>query len=306
MITVIGETIIDFVPAGGRSFEAYPGGSPLNVAVGLARLGRPTALMARLAEDAFGRILRQHAETNGVDLSASPSATEPATLAVVTLDDAGHANYDFYRNGTADWQWTDTELAALPARTEILHTGSLAAWTTPGADRIADLVERVRDRVLVCFDPNVRPRLLGSPERVRPLIERSVAAAHVVKASDEDVAWLYPRDSVAEVARRWAAAGPDLVVVTRGDAGVYTTTRGGLVVERPAIPIRLVDTVGAGDAFTAGLLDAISVEGTVSGIPADRLAAIVDRAGLVAALTCERPGADPPTAAEVAAATARI
>jgi len=120
--------------------------------------------MARLAEDAFGRILRQHAETNGVDLSASPSATEPATLAVVTLDDAGHANYDFYRNGTADWQWTDTELAALPAGTEILHTGSLAAWTTPGADRIADLVERY---VIGCWSASTeRPaRLLGSPER---------------------------------------------------------------------------------------------------------------------------------------------
>lgn len=301
MITVIGETLIDLVHTRDRSFEALPGGSPLNVAVGLARLDQPAALMARLADDAFGRILREHAKSNGVDLSAAVDAHERATLAVVTLDEVGRATYDFYSAGTADWQWTDAELAGLPAGTGILHTGSLAAWTEPGADRIAALVEKVRGDVLISYDPNVRPKLLGRPERTRPLVERSVAAAHVVKASDDDVRWLYPDESVEDAARRWLAAGPELVVITRGAAGASAFTRAGIDISRPGIPIRLVDTVGAGDAFSAGLLDAIATRGLgrpdrLAGIAERQLAEILDRAILAAAITCERAGADPPSA----------
>lgn len=301
MITVIGETIIDLVHTGGKSFEAHPGGSPLNVAVGLARLDRPTAMMARLSGDAFGRILRDHAESNGVDLAAAVDATQPATLAVVTLDEAGRATYDFYLEGTADWQWTDAELAAIPADTEILHTGSLAAWTEPGADRIAALVEKIRAGVLISYDPNMRPKLLGTPDRVRPLADRSVAAAHLVKASDEDVQWLYPGESIDDVVQRWLAAGPDLVVITRGAAGASAFTRTGIDVTRPGIPIQMVDTVGAGDAFTAGMLDAVTARGlgrpaALAAITEPRLIEILDHAILAAAITCERPGADPPTA----------
>lgn len=301
MITVIGETIIDLVHTGGRSFEAHPGGSPLNVAVGLARLDRPTAMMARLSGDAFGRILRNHAESNRVDLSPAVDAPETATLAVVTLDEAGRATYDFYWDGTADWQWTDAELAALPADTAILHTGSLAAWTQPGADRIAALVEKIRGSVLISYDPNMRPKLLGTPEKVRSLAERSVAAAHVVKASDEDVQWLYPDESIDDVVRRWLSAGPDVVVITRGAAGASAFTKTGLEISRPGIAIQMVDTVGAGDAFTAGMLDAVAARGlgspeTIAGITGRQLTEILDYAILAAAITCERPGADPPTA----------
>jgi fructokinase len=312
VITIIGEAIIDLVHTEGKAFvrsepasgailfAAHPGGSPLNVAVGLARLDRPTAMMARFAGDAFGRILRNHAESNDVDVSAAVPAAEHATLAVVTLDGEGRATYDFYWDGTADWQWTDAELAALPAGTEILHTGSLAAWTEPGADRIAALMERMRTDVLVSYDPNVRPKLLGTPEKVRPMVARSVAAAHVVKASDDDVRWLYPDEQIDDVARRWVAAGPELVVITRGAAGASAFTKTGLEISRPGIPIQLVDTVGAGDAFTAGLLDGLASggfcrPGALAGISGSRLAEIIDRAILAAAITCERPGADPPT-----------
>jgi fructokinase len=300
VITVIGEAIIDLVHTGGKSFEAHPGGSPLNVAVGLARLDRPTAMMARLSGDAFGRILRNHAESNRVDLSSAVDAPETATLAVVTLDEAGRATYDFYWDGTADWQWTDAELAALPADTGILHTGSLAAWTQPGADRIAALVEKIRGSVLISYDPNMRPKLLGTPEKVRSLAERSVAAAHVVKASDEDVQWLYPDESIEDVVRRWLTAGPDVVVITRGADGASAFTKTGLAISRPGIAIQMVDTVGAGDAFTAGMLDAVAARGlgrpaAITGITERQLIEILDHAILAAAITCERAGADPPT-----------
>ncbi len=311
MITVVGEALIDLVGAEGSRFDAHPGGSPLNVAVGLARLGQPTTMMARLADDAFGRILRKHATDNGVDLSAAPVAAEPTTLAVVSLDALGRASYDFYVQGTADWQWTDAELAAVPAATQILHTGSLAAWTDPGQERIAALVARLRDSTLISYDPNIRPRLLGSPELARPMVERSVAAAHVVKTSDEDLAWLYGDSPVADVAARLLASGPELVIVTRGGDGVFAMTRAGCVVQRPSVPISIVDTVGAGDAFSAGLLAGLrerklTQPGALATVDAASLTAILDTAGLAAALTCERAGAKPPTRAELDAARDRL
>jgi fructokinase len=311
VITVVGEALIDLVGAEGSRFDAHPGGSPLNVAIGLARLGQPATMMARLANDAFGRILRRHATDNGVDLSAAPVAAEPTTLAVVTLDSVGRASYDFYNQGTADWQWTDAELAAAPAETDVLHTGSIAAWTDPGQEHIAALVSQRRESTLISYDPNIRPRLLDSRDRARTLVERSVAAAHVVKASDEDVAWLYGDASICEVARRWLATGPELVVVTRGGDGVFAVTRDGGVVQRPTVPVDLVDTVGAGDAFSAGMLAGIRERklarpGALAGVDAATLAAILDEAGLAATLTCERPGANPPTAAELEAARDRL
>ena len=161
--------------------------------------------MARLSGDTFGRVLRRHAERNRVDLRASAAATEPTTLAVVSLDEEGRASYDFYLDATADWQWSAEELARLPDQTTILHTGSLASWTPPGGDLIATLVRRVRaaGEIVLSYDPNVRPRLLGAPERGQALVERNVAAAHVVKASDEDLRWLYPDKWPATVAADW-------------------------------------------------------------------------------------------------------
>ncbi|HEX3812387.1 MAG TPA: carbohydrate kinase [Mycobacteriales bacterium] len=311
MITVVGEALIDLVNVEGRRFDALPGGSPLNTAVGIRRLGEPTAVMVRLGRDAFGRMLRRHAEASGLDLRAAAPADEPTTLAVVTVDEVGHADYDFYVEGTADWQWTDAELAALPEQTAILHTGSLASWIAPGEGAIAALVDRVRADVLISYDPNIRPRLLGTPAQARPLIERSVAAAHVVKASEEDIGWLYPDRTPPQVAADWSASGPDLVVITLGGDGMIAQTAGGLRVRRAAVPITLADTMGAGDAFTAGLLTALTRRqldhpGAAADLTAERLAEILDEAGLVAALTCERPGADPPTAEEFAAARHRL
>jgi fructokinase len=305
VLTVIGEALIDLLPDGAPGgYRARPGGSPFNVAIGLARLGHRTALMARLADNAFGRLLRGYAAAEGIDLGHAPRAAEPTTLAVVSLDDAAQATYDFYLTATADWQWTAAEAADLPGDTSVLHLGSLASWTAPGHDRIHAAAAGLRRRgdVLISYDPNVRPALLGDPAAARPLIELCVA--HVVKASREDLGWLYPGAEASQVAQHWLGLGPLLVVVTDGPHGAHLFRRHSAPVHRPGLEIRLVDTVGAGDAFTAGLLGALVrrdlyAPEQLRQCPPGPLAAALDDAILVSALTCERAGADPPTAAEL-------
>lgn len=304
MLTVIGEALVDLVDSGDqRTFTAHLSGSPLNVAVGLARLGRPTQFLARFSQDTFGRRLREFAERNGVGLAGAVDATEPSTLAVVNLDEHRKARYDFYIQGSADWQWRPDELV-VPEGTAILHAGSNASWTPPGAEHVLATLRRTRPTALVSYDPNVRPAVLGTPARARPLIEARVAAAHLVKASDDDTSWLYPGEQPADTARRWRDLGAAAVVITLGANGAVAYRRGADPLERPAREVRLVDTIGAGDAFTSGLLDALARAGVhdPASLAAADLGAALDEAILVAGLTCERPGADPPSAAEVARA----
>jgi fructokinase len=306
-VSVIGEALIDLVPGDGPAqFLARPGGSPLNVAVGLARLGRPTSLLARLADTEFGRLLRRHAEDEGIDLSHAVAASQPATLAVVSLDEKARASYDFYLEGGADWQWTSAELRDLPAGTEVLHFGSLAAWTPPGDAAVLDLAARTKQagRVLVSYDPNVRPSLFPEASSAHITIEAAVAVAHVVKASREDIDWLYPGAGASAVARRWTALGVLLVVITDGADGAHAFTADGADLTRPGRRINLVDTVGAGDAFTSGLLNGLVRRGLhhldgLGALDAAQLSAVLDEAITVSAITCERVGADPPRAADL-------
>jgi fructokinase len=309
MVCVIGEALIDLVmdpatasSAGPKGYLAHPGGSPFNVAVGLARLGQPTQLLGRLSGDAFGRQLRAHAEANGVDLGYAVDAAEPSTLAVVSLDADRNATYDFYRTGTADWQWSAAELDRMPAGTEWLHTGSLASWIEPGAAVIAAQLRRRRAEqpVVVSYDPNIRPALLTDHGAALAQVEAMVGLADVVKASAEDLDWLYPGQDADRVLRRWRELGPTVLVMTDGGRGARFLDADGEVATVPSRPVAVVDTVGAGDAFMAGLINALIGSGFSAGsaVPAG----VVDEAILVAALTCARAGANPPTAAELAAA----
>jgi fructokinase len=302
--TVIGEALIDMVQLmAPGDYRAHPGGSPFNVAIGLARLGHRTSLMARLADNAFGRMLRAHATAERVDLTRSPRATEPTTLAVVSMDPQGRARYDFYLDGTADWQWTEAETARIPTDTAVLHFGSVASWTSPGGEHIHTAAERLRAEgtALISYDPNIRPALLGEAERGRHAVERSVGVAHVVKASREDAEWLYPGTPIERIAARWLELGALLVVITDGPDGAHVFPAGAEPFSRPGRKVAVVDTVGAGDAFTAGLLGALLRRGLhtprrLAAVESAVLAAAVDDAVLVSALTCERMGADPPTA----------
>jgi fructokinase len=313
-VTVIGEAVIDLLPAGPpRTFQAVPGGSPYNVAVGLARLGHHATLMARLGEGAFGRILRDHALAEGIDLHAAARAAEPSTLAVVSLDASARASYDFYLDGTADWQWTAEETGQAPGGTAVFHFGSIASWTPPGDAAIHELAGQMRSRgdVLVSYDPNVRPGLLLDHRHGQRVVERALELAHLAKASTDDVAWLYPGRPLEEVARQWLGQGVTVVVITSSADGAYAYTAQGWSVRRPALDIAVVDTVGAGDSFTAGLIGSLIRRGQHSPAElarcrADQVSGALDDAILVASLNCERRGNDPPTAADVTAARTRL
>jgi len=309
-VCVIGEALVDLVYQAGESggtdrYLAHPGGSPFNVAIGLARLGQPARLMARLSNDAFGRQLRGHALANGVDLSLAVSAAEQATLAVVGLDAARNASYDFYRTGTADWQWTDAELARIPTDTDWVHAGSLASWIDPGALAIERRLAELAGSTVVSYDPNIRPALLGDQAAAVARIERLVALSRVVKASAEDLAWLYPGRDLADLLRQWQALGPAVVVATDGGRGAWVIGSDREPFLLPSRPVTVVDTVGAGDAFMAGLIDALARSGLVAGDSrpsGEQLRPAVEQAALVAALTVARAGANPPTVAELAQA----
>ena len=226
-IAVLGEALIDLVETGDDDPRlARPGGSPYNVAIGLARLGQPAAFVGRLSRDPLGTVLRRHAERSGVDLSLAVDAPEATTIALVELAD-GVANYRFGVEGTADFRWSDAELAAVQDRLAALHFGSLASWLPPGDAAVARLVAARRERTLVSFDPNVRPHLQPDGAAARRRIEQLVPLAHVVKTSDEDLAHLYPGRDPDDVARAWLELGPGLVVVTRGGDGALARTAAG-------------------------------------------------------------------------------
>ena len=303
---VIGEALIDLAGSGDdEPWLARPGGSPYNVAIGLARLDRPTAFVGRISRDPLGTILRNHAARSGVDLRQVVEAGEPTTLALVELA-AGVAGYRFGVEGTADFQWTDAELATSGAGATAVHFGSLASWTPPGAEVIARRVEQLRGTALISYDPNVRPHLQADAVAARGEVEDAVRLADVVKTSDDDLDWVYPGVDPGDAARGWLEMGTTLVVVTSGGEGstAYAADR---QVSCPARPVRVVDTIGAGDAFMSGLLDALAARGllhvdALRTASANQLGAVLSDASLVAALTCARPGANPPRRAEVNAA----
>jgi fructokinase len=305
---VIGEALIDLAaPADDGASIARPGGSPMNVAIGLARLGQPTGFVGRLSDDPFGTVLRRHLERSAVDLRHVVQAAEPSTIALVELS-GGQARYEFSPRG-ADFQWAEAELAFLPGGARAVHFGSLASWLPPGDAAIGAAVGRLRREgaVLISYDPNVRPALLPDVTLARRQVEQSVGLAHVVKASAEDIAWLYGSDAADQVAGRWLNLGAAVVVITSGPDGAMAWTPGRAPSSRPAFPAPLVDTVGAGDAFMSGLLDALARRDllTPARLPelddAVTLAGILDDAALIAGITCSRAGADPPRRAEAEA-----
>ncbi len=307
-----GETVADLIEQPDGLLRPIPGGSPANTSLALARLGHDTRFLARLSADTFGRRARRRLQEEGVDLSGCIAADEPSTLAVVATDERGHPTYDFWTTGTADWQWTPAELAGEPAAgTRVAHTASVASWTEPGGTVIAEMLERARgDGVLVSYDPNVRPGLFG-PDST-DLVRRIVAAAHVVKLSDEDLGLLSPGEDPVDAARALAAAGPTVVVVTLGPAGALAVRTGQVEPIRvPAPQVSVVDTVGAGDTFTAGLVDGLlaalprdprDLVGELSALSAEALGDILRRAATAAAINCSRVGCDPPRADELSAA----
>jgi fructokinase len=309
-LLVVGEALVDLMPGapgaagtGQLALRAVPGGGPANTAVGLARLGLPVSFAGRFSLTGLGSWRRQRLADERVDLASSVSSHRPQTMAVVSVAAQGGATYDFYGPETADWWWEEAELP--PVRSlagGIVHTGSLATAIDPGATVLAAWARRLRQsgEVVVSYDPNVRPTLLGSAERCRRRAEPFLAAAHLVKVSREDLDVLAPGAGDRE-ARRWLEAdpGPTLVVVTAGPAGASAFHRDGRTWHRPAQPVEVVDTVGAGDAFAAGLLASLWWSGRLTpaalrAIDDEAVVSAVDVAIRTGAMTCGREGADPP------------
>ncbi|MDV5143596.1 carbohydrate kinase [Streptomyces sp. SBC-4] len=296
---VIGECVADIVraPAGsGAADRVHPGGSPANVAYGLARLGRDVTLLTQLADDPSGRLIEAHLKGAGVRiaLGGTPARTPSA---VVGLDDRGQATYTF------DIAWTLEAGEPAASSPSHVHIGSIAAVTAPGADTVLAETERLRDRATVSYDPNVRPELMGEHGEAVARVERCVALSDLVKASDEDLEWLYPGEDPHAVAARWLALGPAVVLVTRGaDGSVALTRRDTVAVGAP--PVSVVDTVGAGDSFMSAVLDTLAGQdrATLGALSAEELAGLLARAGAAAAVTVSRAGAQPPDRAELDAA----
>jgi fructokinase len=306
-ITVLGECVADAFTrhdAAGAPLvlDVHPGGGPANTAVALARLGTPTRFLGRISTDAFGELFRQRLTTSGVDVTGCIEAPEPSTLAIAGLDGEGQAVYSFYAEGTADWQWTGQELEAASEPTgACVHTGSLALARDPGGPRIEEFLERSRAHATVCIDPNVRPRSVP-PTVYRGKILRWCALADIIRLSEDDLAHLAPDQSQAPVFDRWHAAGARLIVLTRGAHGAVASLDGRRVII-PGIPVEVVDTVGAGDAFTAGLLHHLDANGHLGGrlqsLAVEDLDAACAFAVRVAAATCAVRGAQPPWAYEL-------
>ncbi|MGW4232041.1 carbohydrate kinase family protein [Streptomyces sp. NPDC004980] len=306
-IAVLGECVADIFedPAqsdpDGLSLRAMPGGGPANTAVALARLGTPTRFLGRFSDDTFGTLFRARLNASGVDLTASVNASEPSTLAVADLDATGQAAYTFYANGAADWQWTDHELAEATKDDAVcLHTGSLALVSQPGGSRIEDHLAQAREHATVSIDPNVRP-LLIPPSLYRERLPRWCAAADILRLSEEDCGILAPGAGFEEACDTWHAAGTRLIVITLGGRGALVSLDGTRVTV-PAPPVVVVDTVGAGDSFTAGLLHRLAALGRLGSRLDDlTLEDVTDAcafAAHVAALTCSVSGANPPWADE--------
>jgi fructokinase len=284
VLLVCGEALIDLVGQPDGRYLARPGGGPANTAVALARLGVSVGLVARLSRDPFGEQIREHLEASGVDLALSRRVDEPTTLAVATLDESGQARYGFYWQGTADWQWTLAELPDVAEPVRAVVVGSLAVALPPGGDAVSAWARNSRRPVVL--DPNVRPMLLGDRDSYRWRLDPLVQAATVVKVSDEDLGWTHPGEDPVEVARAWRRP---LTVVTRGAAGAIAVLDGGEPVEVAGRQVEVVDTVGAGDAFTGGLLSLLDFDDLAGSVrPA------LERAVEVSAVTCSRAGADPP------------
>lgn len=290
-VIVIGEALVDVVASPGGPIE-HPGGSPMNVAYGLGRLGVATALLTSLGADARGEAIEAHLQRAGVDLLPGSRNAARTASATATLTADGSAKYDF----DISWELPAVAPAHLP---RVLHTGSIATFLAPGATAVRTLLEQSHRECLVTYDPNIRPALLGSQAEARNIFEDLVPLTDVVKLSDEDAAWLYPGVTIEDAAERVLQLGTGLAVVTRGGEGSLLATPATRLFI-PAIRSTVADTIGAGDSYMAALIYGLLSRRT-EGLGQEVLATIGHLASKAAAITVRRPGANPPTAAELAA-----
>lgn len=295
---VIGESIIDIVESVGEPVS-HVGGSPLNVAVGLSRLGIPTTFATEIGDDDNGRMIRDYLDAANVEVVLTASANRSTSTARARIGADGSATYDFAVRWAVDHPPSSRDYS-------VVHVGSIGALMQPGAARVLEVVERLPTRTLVTFDPNIRPALLPPRAEVLPLVERYASRANIVKLSDEDADWLYAQDA-ADAARRLLAQGTKVVVVTHGSEGsVVHTSLGQWPI--PPFPTVVADTIGAGDAYMAGLIASVvhrkSIAAAITGRLGEAELMRIGRIAAVAAgLTVGQVGATPPDERELMTAS---
>ena len=301
MIVSCGEALIDFLPRqatdGTAVFAPFAGGSPFNVAIAIGRLGTPAGFFGGLSTDMFGEILRTALHASGVDTSLANFSDRPTTLAFVSLSD-GNARYAFFDEHSAGRMLTETDIPALPKTVTALHFGSFSLAEEPCGSALEFLMQReFADRV-ISLDINVRPTLIKNRDGYLARIDRLVAMADIVKLSEEDLAWLDPIESFESMAARYLKLGAKIVVLTRGPRGAIAIARQ-TTVSVPGVAVKVADTVGAGDTFSAATLarldqKALLTKVRIAGLNSDELTDALTFATKAAAVTVSRPGANPP------------
>ena len=294
-IWVCGEVLIDLIPVAPGSNDRAPhvGGGPANTAKALARLGHDVHFIDGISTDAYGEMSRDELLADEVKLDLAKSSDLPTALAIVSLNENGGASYEFKLDDTATF---DFSLDWLPDpskyKPNVLHIGTLVTVIQPGADVLYDWALQVAEFAPIVFDPNIRPAVMGDRDLYEAAVEKWAAISSVIKVSDDDVAWLFPDQSLDDVAERWVRDGAALVVITRGSEGLIGFTADGAV-EVPGVKILVADTVGAGDTVGAIVVEAM-VEKGIMALTGDVLQDVLHRAAKAAAITCSRPGANPP------------
>ncbi|MHC0053814.1 carbohydrate kinase family protein [Actibacterium sp. D379-3] len=307
MILCCGEALIDMLPrrtpADEPAFAPYPGGAVFNTAIALGRLGAPVGLFSGLSSDMFGDRLRAALAEAGVDASLTVTADRPTTLAFVQLED-GHARYAFYDENTAGRMLTEADLPPLPDAVEALFFGGISLVADPCGAAYEALMARESASRVTMIDPNIRPAFITDEARYRARLDRLIALADIVKLSDEDLRWLEGEGEIGQLAHGVLAKGPKLVFITEGARGA-SAFGAGEGVFLPSQQVQVVDTVGAGDTFNAGVLAALQAAGklnksALAGIGAGTMQAALALGTRAAAITVSRAGANPPWAAELA------
>jgi fructokinase len=319
MIVVIGEALIDLIEdksTAGR-YQAVVGGANANVAIALARAGVKQQLLARISSDAFGQKIRQRLVDNKVGLDYAIGAKEPTSVAIASIGSSGGASYSFYVENTADWGWTNNELPTQQTMASLgataLQFGCLTMAMPPGNAVVEDWAKEYfeKDLLTLSHDVNVRPALGFDRDAERSRVERVNSFSHLIKASDDDINWLYglePGSNVDQIAWDWIGDTAKIVFVTRGGDGASIYRRNKTKLDVPSRKVKVQDSVGAGDTFCANTLAQLQQIGALGSRAFDRLAALTDKqlieiakvSSVAASMACEKTGAEPPTDAELA------
>jgi fructokinase len=300
-VLVIGEALVDVVHGINGDIKNIPGGSPANTAVALARLGTKTYMKARTSSDQFGTEIRNYLTNQNVNLDYSLVVDSPSSVIDAVIQKDGSAKYEANLNGAADYGWTFAELnQEIDPDIQIIQLGSLTSYVEPGATNVEKWFAQLRqsDKYLLTFDPNIRHPLDGQNEKdVRNRAKRLASLSHVVKASDEDLNWIFSNDNPKDSAI-------NIVFVTLGKRGAFVVNKELEIIEVPAKEIEVIDTIGAGDTFAAALITQLLEnswinENELEKLKTTDLTAILTNCALAATITCSRQGANPPHRLEV-------